>query len=90
MSEFASYAVGEAMDAENDRWLYRQGIMSDADAFDLGVIDHCGQYCHVPMFSALYKTCKHCGSHGLTWMQTKTGWRLGRGGAVHVCEQYKR
>lgn len=87
--EFAGYALDEAIDAENDRWLYRQGVMSDAQAFELGIVDHLGRYQHVPMFPRS-KTCKHCGAFGLHWMQTDRGWRLGKAGAVHTCAAYTK
>lgn len=89
MGEFAGYAIDEAIDAENDRWLYRQGVMNDDDAFDLGVIDNYGQYNHVPMSPPVGKACKYCGLPGLSWMQTEAGWRLGNGNVVHSCEGYK-
>lgn len=90
MGEFAGYALNEAIDAENDRWLYRQGVMSDAQAFDLGVIDHMGRYKHVPMYAGVRaapapKTCRHCGATGLQWKKTETGWRLHAGEVLHVC-----
>lgn len=88
--EFAGYALDEAIDAENDRWLYRQGVMRDSDAYDLGIIDHMGRYQHVPMSPRVTaKTCIHCGATGLSWMRTEKGWRLGSCGAVHTCSQYR-
>ncbi len=42
MSEFAGYALDEVIEAENDRLAYRDGVMSDEEAFDLGIIDHFG------------------------------------------------
>lgn len=87
--EFAGYALDEAMDAENDRWLYRQGVMRDSEAYERGIIDHMGRYQHVPMFPrGTTKTCIHCATSGLSWMRTEKGWRLGSGGAVHTCPQY--
>lgn len=89
MGEFAGYALDEAIDAENDRWLYRQGVMSDHDAYELGIVDHYGSYRHVPMFPrSTTKTCRHCGAAGLSWVAYGGGWRLGRGGLVHSCQQY--
>jgi hypothetical protein len=94
--EFAGYALDEAIDAENDRWLYRQGVMSDAQAFELGIIDHMGRYNHVSMFpvgaraKASVKTCRHCVAGGLSWISTGKGWRLALDGALHICAQYKR
>lgn len=91
MGEFAGYALDEAVDAENDRWLYRQGSMSEQRAYDLGIVDHMGRYEHVPMFKrATLKTCKHCGATGLVWGNTEHGWRLHHGGEVHICAEYKR
>jgi hypothetical protein len=91
MGEFAGYALDDAIDAENDRWLYRQGVMSDADAFDLGIIDHRGGYRHVPMYpAASSKTCRHCGVSGLVWRQTDGGWRLHAGAELHACDGYAR
>ena len=91
MGEFAGYALDEAMDAENDRWLYRLGVMSESDAYELGIVDHHGRYKHVPMFPRpTSKTCRHCGLSGLSWMQTDGGWRLGAGGATHACSQYAK
>ena len=87
--EFAGYALDESIDAEGDRWLYRQGVMSDADAYERGIVDQMGRYQHVPMFPrSTGKTCIHCATPGLSWVQTGKGWRLGKGGAVHTCPQY--
>lgn len=91
--EFAGYAIDEAIDAENDRWLYRQGAMSEAQAYELGIVDHMGRYDHVPMFGNVRsagKTCRHCGASGLSWISTDRGWRLGTNGALHICAQYSR
>lgn len=89
--EFASYALDEAIDAENDRWLYRQGVMSDMQAHDLGIIDHMGRYKHVPMFpSNKMKACRYCGKSGLSWKQTPKGWRLHSGEEPHECTEYGR
>jgi len=89
--EFAGYALDEAIDAENDRWLYRQGVMSDSQAYDLGIVDHMGRYQHVPLSPrSTRKTCIHCATSGLSWMLTDKGWRLGIGGVVHTCPQYAK
>ena len=88
MGEFADYAVDEAMEAENLRWLYRQGSMSDLEALDLGIIDHEGMYNHRPMLTSStspLKTCRHCGKTGLIWKQTDRGWRLHGAGGIHSC-----
>lgn len=82
--EFAGYAVDEAVDAENDRWLYRQGVMSDHVAYELGIIDHHGFYNH----RSQSKTCRYCGKSGLSWKNTPDGWRLASGATVHVCVEY--
>ena len=94
MGEFAGYALDETMDAEDDRFLYRQGLMSDSDAYDLGIIDELGYYNHPPMFfsqhrAPLSKTCRYCGESGLQWKSTEKGWRLSHGNNVHVCDKYK-
>lgn len=89
--EFAGYAIDESIDAENDRWLYRQGLMSEQEAFDIGIVDHMGRYQHVPMFPiGTRKTCIHCATSGLSWIRTSKGWRLGVNGVVHACPEYAR
>lgn len=94
MGEMADYALDETMDAEDDRFLYRIGMMGDGDAYDLGIIDELGFYDHKPMFSTargpVSKTCKHCGKTGLRWKKTEHSWRLAAAtGELHVCEQHK-
>src|SRR3990172_3364969 len=94
MSEFAGYALDETMDAEDDRFLYRTGGMSDAMAYDLGIIDELGRYDHPPMFASHSKqsrqSCKHCGASELKLGQVPSGgWRLYAGEDVHVCDKYK-
>ena len=95
MGDMADYALDETMDAEDDRFLYRIGGMSDADAYNLGIIDELGFYDHKPMFSstpkATSKTCKHCGKTGLQWKETVVGgWRLAaKNGKLHVCDAHK-
>ena len=90
MGEFAGYALDEAIDAENDRWLYRQGCMSEQEAFDLGIVDHLGRYEHVPMFPRHGTTlrCKKCGSTDVRWRQQGGKWVLFslQPGVVHTCE----
>ena len=87
--EFAGYALDESIDEENDRWLYRQGVMRDPEAYERGIIDHVGRYKHAPMFPrGTLKTCIHCAKSGLSWIRTDKGWRLGEGGVVHACPQW--
>lgn len=88
--EFAGYAIDESIDAENDRWLYRQGVMSESTAHDLGIVDHMGRYQHAPTFRSSSKTCRHCGKGGLSWARMEKGWRLCSGGIAHVCDQYNK
>lgn len=91
MGEFAGYALDEAMDAENDRWLYRQGEMSEAEAYERGIVDHYGRYSHVPMLPRqTAKSCRHCGMGGLSWRQATGGWRLHCGAVMHVCNSYSQ
>jgi hypothetical protein len=95
MSDMAGFALEHVMDAEYDRFEYRMGRMSDARAYELGVIDERGGYNHPPMFSPTTlntsRTCKHCGKSGLRWANQGSGWRLQeRDGALHQCEQYAR
>jgi hypothetical protein len=91
MGEFADYALDEAMEAENDRWLYRSGALTDKQAFELGIIDHLGRYAHRPMFASqpAPKVCKHCGASGLVWRETPRGWRLYDSDGIHTCAQYR-
>lgn len=96
MGDMADFALEQVMDAEDDRFEYRMGRMSDALAYDLGIIDECGGYSHPPMFStpraaAHNKKCRYCGKVGLQWKNVESGWRLAeRDGTVHCCEQYFR
>lgn len=38
-----------------------------------------------PSYVRLPVTCKHCGIGGFYWTETFNGWRLIRGGKIHVC-----
>ena len=94
MGDMADFALEQVMDAEYDRFEYRMGRMSDALAYDLGIIDEHGGYNHPPMFSTLRapvhnKTCRYCGKTGLHWKNTELGWRLAdRDNTIQCCEQY--
>ena len=35
------------------------------------------------------KTCRYCGTTGLTWKNTNDGWRLFDGDEIHVCQKRK-
>lgn len=92
MGEMADYTLDQVMDAEDDRFLYRTGGMSDAMAYDLGIIDELGGYSHPPMFlpRVTTKACKHCGMKGLIWKDTGNGWRLAAQNCeLHTCAQHK-
>lgn len=93
MGEMADYTLDQIIDAEDYRLLYRTGGMSDAMAYDLGIIDELGYYSHPPMFlpRVTTKTCKHCGTKGLVWKNTGNGWRLATAnGELHTCDKYVR
>lgn len=92
MGDFADMALSETMDMEDLRFEYRMGGMSDFDAYDHGIIDERGFYQHRPMFGSagpVSKTCRHCGTTGLGWKSTPSGWRLASGGVVHRCADYR-
>jgi hypothetical protein len=64
--EFAGYALDETLDAEDDRFAYRSGSMSDAEAYELGVIDELGFYNHLPMFGQLPRQHKRANSEAMS------------------------
>jgi hypothetical protein len=93
MGDMADYALDQVMDCEDDRFQYMFGNMSDARAYELGIIDERGFYDHRPMFQTRIttKTCRYCGKRGLEWRDTGGGWRLADPcGTIHTCEQYPR
>lgn len=94
MGEFAGYALGECLDAEEDRDAYRDGRMSSQDAYDLGIIDHEGFMPIRPMSlrrqqAIAAKTCRACGAGGLKWGDHGGKWRLFCGSQLHTCTQYR-
>ena len=36
------------------------------------------------------KTCRYCGKRGLSWVDTKFGWRLFDKNHLHTCSQHKK
>lgn len=90
MGEMADMAIEHAMTAEEDRFAYFSGEMSEGEAYDLGIIDERGYTNSPPMFSSTpRKTCAHCGHRDLHWRETDAGWRLHTmGGELHVCKEY--
>ena len=36
------------------------------------------------------KTCRFCGTKGLSWVDTKYGWRLFDKNHLHACAQHKK
>ena len=91
MGDMAEYALDQTLDAEDDRFQYRTGRMSEVEAYDLGIIDERGTYHHPPMFRSLpvAQTCRYCGAGGLHWKDTGAGYRLANAaGEVHACPQY--
>lgn len=92
MGEMADWILDQLMDDEDDRFLYRMGGMSHAEAYDSGIIDELGWYSHQPMVlgKPAMKTCKHCGKTGLHWKDTGSGWRLATADdELHTCAQHK-
>ena len=92
MGEMADYALDQVMDAEDDRFLYRIGQMSDTEAYDLGIIDELGFYDHKPMFKNRTKQicCKFCNDTNVTWKQFSHGWKLvDPNNIIHTCTKYK-
>lgn len=92
MGDMADYALEQVMDAEDDRFSYRMGGMSDAMAYDLGIIDSRGAESYRPMFKriSVAKQCKHCGLGGLHWKQVGSGWRLASpDGKIHSCANHR-
>lgn len=93
MGDGADMALSETLDAEDERFLFRSGGMSDLEAFDRGHIDELGRYNDPPMFPKRARTyaCKYCGARGLRWVETQLGWRLAdESGARHVCAEYEQ
>lgn len=101
MGDMADYALEQVYDAEDERFAYRMGEMSDQDAYDAGIIDEMGGYNHPPMFghntrahrtipsTSSSKTCGHCGTTGLRWVDTGHGWRLADSqNKVHSCDKW--
>ena len=89
MGDMADYALEQVLDHEEDIFRYRNGGMSDLEAYDLGIIDEHGyQYYSLRASS---KACKHCGETNLVWIETQHGWRLAnKSGAFHICSSYKQ
>lgn len=88
MGDMADYALEQVMDAEEDRFLWRIGRMSDFEAYELGIIDENGADLTHPMFRrrSSTKTCRHCGASGLVWKSVGSKWRLATpDGVIHSC-----
>jgi len=94
MGDMAAVALDQTMDAEDDRFLYRTGGMSDATAYELGIVDELGGYDHPSMFltvrSSIPRVCKYCNATNLHWVNFPGGWRLAMAnGTVHSCDEYQ-
>jgi len=88
MGDGADMAISEMMNAEDDRFSYRMGMMTDAQAYDLGLIDERGFMATASSGSS--KQCRYCRRSGLHWTETNSGWRLASAdGTVHSCSEHK-
>ena len=91
MGDMADMALSDTMDMEDLRFEYFMGGMSDLDAYDYGIIDEMGGERYKPMFASpkpSSKTCKYCGTTGLHWSSTSTGWRLTDSHGIHECNAH--
>lgn len=89
MGEFAGYALQETEEAEWDRFLFRRGEISHAQAYDAGIIDELG-YEYSAYRPAKPLVCKHCGQK-CRWVKTAAGWRTGElTGEIHKCPRFRK
>lgn len=94
MGDMADYALEQVMEAEEDRFLWLMGGMSEFEAYERGIIDENGADLTHPMFRrrsstksrSSNKTCRHCGASGLVWKAVGSKWRLATpDGVIHSC-----
>lgn len=74
-----SYLIDPIMDEEELFFLYHRGELSDADAFELGLINGLGRE------STSYKVCRYCNTHNLFWSTYMGKWRLFDSKGIHRC-----
>lgn len=82
MGEMADYHLDEVLDHEETISDFRRGLISMQDAFDLGLINEHGGEIGT---EAQPKTCRCCGTTGLSWGKHNEKWRLFDNGKIHVC-----
>ena len=96
MADMADFALGDVMDAEDDRFAYIMGDMSDGEAYERGIIDEMGGSNHPPILGrsgeSATKQCAHCGVGGLQWVSVDHDrWRLAdHDGNLHTCTSYSQ
>jgi hypothetical protein len=82
MGDMADFALEAVYDDEEYRGEYFSGRMCRQEAYERGIIDELG-YEGRPF--AISKSCRCCGKTGLSWMEHKGKWRLGKNGKLHEC-----
>lgn len=89
MGDMADYALEQIETMELLRLRYRIGELSDAEAYDEGIIDELG-FEHHSTASVSKVTCRHCGKR-LHWKLHAVGWRTTEADeSIHRCPAFNR
>lgn len=83
MGDMADLELEQVEHYEERRLAYHLGQISDADAFDEGVIDELG-YEYIPSRQNS-QTCYCCKQTGLHWKPYHGKWRLFDNDGIHKC-----
>ncbi len=90
MGEYADIAIEEMEMYEGLIGDFRNGNMSQNEAYELGIIDELGfELDSIPVIRVVYRrTCKYCGKKGLKWKKYNKTWRLFDENVTHRCKEY--
>ena len=82
MGDMADFALDQVEYYEDRRHAYRIGEISDAEAYEEGILDELGYEIGSGQRSI---TCYCCQQSGLHWEKLKGKWRLFDGNSLHNC-----
>lgn len=83
MGDMADEFLNDVMDDEELTLDYMFGDINTSDAVDRGILDELGA---LPTSGrSMPKTCRCCGTTGLTWGRYRGKWRLFNKQGVHRC-----
>lgn len=83
MGDIADMVLEDSETFEEDRYNFRHGIISESEAYELGIVDELGY--EIPSGRKKELVCKFCNKKNLNWKKQNDKWRMFEGDKLHVC-----